>query len=109
MIYLAAPYTKLTPEERVLYFGPNGLCCKFASKVFASGKHILVPNIYSHPIAQFDLPSDWKFWKEFDEKLLSICDELWVLMLPGWEESTGVKAEIEIAKQNNKPIHYITL
>jgi len=35
-------------------------------------------------------------------------DEVWVLMLPGWDQSTGIKAEIEIAKKMGKSVSFVT-
>jgi hypothetical protein len=44
------------------------------------------PISHTHPIAlEGDLPLGWEYWKAYDEKMLSICDEMVVLMLPGWE------------------------
>lgn len=105
MIYLATPYTNLTPEEREYYFA---ISCKVAAILFNEGKHVFAPIIYAHPIAiRHKLPADWHFWKEFDEKMLSVCDELWVLMLPGWEDSFGIKQEAEIAHKDKKPVKFL--
>jgi len=31
----------------------------------------------------------------------------WVAMLPGWDQSTGIKAEIEIAEKMGKPVSFV--
>lgn len=105
MIYLACPYTSLTPEQRDYYFS---ICCKIAAVLFNEGEFVFAPIVYAHPIAsQHKLPPDWHFWAEFDEKLLSICDEIWILQLPGWETSFGILEEIKIAKRLGITVKYI--
>ena len=54
------------------------------------------------------LPSDWESWKRIDTAFISCCKELWVIMLDGWDESTGVAAEVKIAKELGIPVRYIT-
>jgi hypothetical protein len=39
--------------------------------------------------------------------MLQRCDELAVLKLPGWRESTGVTAEIAIAREFGLPVRFI--
>ena len=53
------------------------------------------------------MPGDWEFWKNFCESFLYKSDELWVYMIDGWDQSTGVKGEIDLAKNLNIPIRYI--
>lgn len=36
----------------------------------------------------------YDIWGRYCEKMLAACDEVWVLQLPGWESSTGVKGEM---------------
>jgi hypothetical protein len=73
-------------------------------------KGILVfsPISHSHSIAKIgDLPKDWQYWGDFCRATLSICDTMYVLMLDGWEESAGVKAEIGLAKELGLQIEYL--
>ena len=41
---------------------------------------------------------DDRWWYEYDVGWLPHCDELVVLMLPGWAQSEGVRVEIEAAE-----------
>jgi len=68
---------------------------------------MLSPIAFSHPVAKYGLPTDWAYWADYDSWCLEVCDELWVLMLIGWEDSVGVTAEIELATQLGMPIRYI--
>ena len=45
----------------------------------------------------FDRKDDW-WWYEYDVDWLPHCDELVVLVLPGWAESKGVRIEVEAAE-----------
>ncbi len=72
------------------------------------GKLVFSPIAHTHPIAAYDLPGDWAFWRRYDRAMLQRCDELAVLQLDGWEESIGVQAEIAIAKDLNLPVRFIT-
>jgi len=40
----------------------------------------------------------FKSWRLRDLTYISRCDEVWVCTLEGWDESVGVLAEIEFAK-----------
>ena len=107
MIYLAAPYTNHTPENRQLFFE---IQCKITADLFNQGLYVFAPLIMAHPVAsRHNLPPEWEFWKEFDERLLCVCTDLWVIMFPGWKQSTGVQAEVEYATKHNIPVRYVSL
>lgn len=105
MIYLASPYSHSDPavmEERF------DAACKAAGYLMTQGHHVFSPIAQCHPIAMRTpgMPTDWQFWKAYDEQVIAACDELWVLMLDGWQESRGVAAEKEIAFRLGKPIRH---
>ncbi len=73
----------------------------------AGGFLVFSPISHTHPIAEAgDLPKGWEFWESYDRTFLEWCDRLHVLKLPGWRESIGVAAEIQIAGQLGKPVFY---
>ena len=47
---------------------------------------------------------DVELYYRHDLEWLSVCQA--VLVVEGWEESKGVKAELEFAKEHNIPIYY---
>ena len=55
-----------------------------------------------------ELPGTWDYWRMHCEVMMMHAYEVHVLCLDGWEQSEGVKAEIEIAKIFNKKITYVT-
>ena len=104
MIYLASPYSAPANWLREMRFHD---VCRYAAKMMREGLHVFSPIAHSHPLAAYGLTGAWAFWEAQDREFLSMCSELWVLMLPGWEASTGVTAEIAIANELGLPIRYV--
>jgi len=103
--YLAIPY--LDEDPKVMDFR-----AEISDMVYADlakqGRFIYAPISSCHHIAKkYGLPRDWEFWKHMDEELVRICKTLIIVKLDGWKISTGVTAEIEIAKKYNIPIEDI--
>lgn len=70
---------------------------------------VISPIVYGHNLLQFhDMPSDWNFWKNFCQTFLLKSDEMIVYMLPDWDKSTGVLAEIELAKELEIKVTYLS-
>lgn len=104
MVYLAAPYTHADSEIvawRMEQFCivDAALCHKGLITVSPLSKHFLKDHA--------DIPLTWDFWKTYSIQLMKKCDALYVIMMPGWEESEGVQAEIELAKKMSKEIKYL--
>jgi len=106
MIYLAVPYSHPDPGVRQERFRA---ACKVAATLLRSGQAVYSPIVHSHPLVDEGLPTDWSFWETFDRPHLERCDQVIVLMLDGWETSAGVRAELELARQPNKPVRYVAI
>ena len=104
MIYIASPYSHPDPAVRETRFQA---ACRAAAELMRRGKIVFSPISHSHGITQYGLPKDWQFWEACDRAHLERCDEVVVLMLDGWRESVGVKAEIGIARELGKPVSFI--
>lgn len=78
-----------------------------ASQLLKEGHRIFSPIAHSHPIALFGLPKEFDFWSGYAEEMISLCSEVWVLKLNGWDVSVGVQAEIKLAEKLGKPVKYI--
>ncbi len=103
-VYLATPYTGTPEQQQERFEVVNAV----AAKMMSSGLLIFSPISHTHPIAlSGDLPKGWEFWKEYDYTFIEWCDELHVLKQDGWQESTGVTAEIKIAKELGKKVVYV--
>ena len=77
----------------------------FTNLVLA-GLIVYCPITMTHPI---DIKRNLggEFWYEFDKPFLQFASQLFILKLPGWEESKGVQAEIKTALARKIPITYL--
>ena len=105
MIYLATPYSHDDPKVREQRFQ---WAAEATSILMRRGYFILSPIAHTHPIVQYGLPKGWRFWKAYDTELIQMCVELWVLAMPGWEKSVGIRAEIQLAHALKKRVRYVT-
>lgn len=106
LIYLASPYNHEKASMRAVRYQA---ALEATAMLMRLGRIVYSPIVHNHPIAISDdgLPREWEYWKQFDEVILSRCDRLWILTLDGWQESVGVKGEIEIAHRLRLPIQLV--
>lgn len=104
--YLASPYSKY----------PQGLNAAFEAVCQARGLLVKAkipcfsPIIHSHSVAMICNidPSDYKIWLPAEEPILRAAKGLIVLMLNTWNVSYGIGVEMDIFKNENKPIIFMT-
>ena len=104
MIYLASPYNHADPavrEERYLS------ACRAAAKLMANELNVFSPIAHSHPIAVHGgLDAvDHDFWMRRDLPILRRCNAIMVLCLDGWEQSRGIRCELEEADRIHERLH----
>ena len=105
LIYLGCPYSHVNPDVQLKRFEAVN---KAAAKLMKEGVFVFSPISHSRPLELAGgLPGDWAFWEGYDRRMISHCDRLIVLTLPGWQNSTGVNAEIKIAKELQIPVEYM--
>ena len=105
MIYLASPYTS---QDNSVVEERHSWAEHVTAKLMIKGFVVFSPIVHNHKLSQnYKLPKDYEFWEKYCLEMLSLASELYVLMLDGWEESKGVKAEIAFAKKQNIPITYM--
>lgn len=105
MIYLASPYStpiKTVMEDRVQKAQQFTMAC------IQQGLPVFSPIVYFHPIAMaLQLPTDAGFWHNMNMSFLRRCDVIFVLRLTGWEQSKGMKVELNAAKiLGIQQVHY---
>jgi len=104
-IYLATPYSHPDLTIRLARFEAIN---KVAGELMRKGCLVFSPISHTHPIAVAgNLPLGWEFWAAYDRSFIEWCDEVHVFQQDGWQESTGVVAEIKLAKEMNKPVVFI--
>ena len=104
MIYLSSPYTHSDSQVRGERYRA---ACRQVAEMLRCGVKAFSPICHSHPLAEYGVPGDWAFWRDYDLKFLEMCDEVWVLMLDGWDESVGVQAEITAALKMGKRVVFV--
>jgi hypothetical protein len=106
LIYIASPYTNPDSIIRIQNYLD---VTKIAADLVSVGHVAISPITYGHVLAECkEMPTDWEFWMDFCLALLNKCDKLLVCnTIPGWENSKGVAAEIEFAKQNGIKVEYL--
>ena len=100
--YLATPYTHDDPlieDYRAM------VSDKIAADLTADGRVIFAPiSAWHHISRKHKLPGLFEYWLKLDEEFLKICKTMIIITLPGWRESRGVNAEINIAETYYIPI-----
>jgi hypothetical protein len=107
MIYLCSPYTHSDSSvvtERVR------IATEYVNEMLLSGVTVISPVVYGHNIVMMcGSPSDWAFWEKACCDIMDKCSEVYVLMVDGWDKSTGIKGEIEYAAKLGLRVKYITI
>lgn len=105
LVYLACPYSHPDPEVREARFRAAN---QAAAVLAAAGVHVFSPITHTHPILLAgDLPCGWEYWEAYDRAVLDACRALVVLQAEGWDQSTGVRAEVTIAEQLGLPCYFV--
>ena len=96
-IYLACPYSHPDPAMRRWRVHQANMK---AAELMEQGNLVFSPLSHSHPISEHCEvdPTDHDFWLRQDLWILDICDEMYILCLPGWVDSKGIDTEIKYAE-----------
>ena len=110
LVYLASPYShpnKAVEHKRYKQVTKAGAIIKRDIPDVT----LFLPITQSYHMVK-EIPSlggEFDKWKDDDLFMVNKSDELWVLLIDGWDKSIGVKAEIEYATKKKKKIRYIIL
>lgn len=104
MIYLAAPYSH--PDEKVKAERMRRFY-EIDAMLTNHGLFTISPLMKVETCKHGKVPDDWQYWKEYSCHLLDMCDKMIVLMFDGWQDSVGVRAEIEYAETHSIEIEYV--
>lgn len=61
---------------------------------------------YEQYVSEANKPSH-DFWLPHCYEILSRCDEMLILQLPGWDKSFGIKKEMELCAELGIPVRYM--
>lgn len=105
LVYLATPYTHPNPDIRELRFIAAERC---AAALMKRGYHIFSPIVHCHGLAKkYSMPTDYLFWLTYNTAFLRAAEAVFVLKMPGWEESKGVVKELELVKELGKLLAFV--
>jgi hypothetical protein len=105
-IYLASPYSDDDPWVRQHRYE---VVLRANAQLLQDGHMIYCPIAATHDLAvKYEFGYLQVAWDNLNRAMLEPASELWICMMDGWEESKGVKREIDIAKENEIPIRYLT-
>ncbi|MFD9663136.1 DUF1937 family protein [Rhodococcus sp. NPDC059968] len=94
-IFLACPYSHTDPSVTHDRFIESN---KVAATIIESGNAVFSQVSMSHPINLTfegkDKTEIGALWTPVDEVFMDMLDELIILDLPGWDQSSGIKREI---------------
>jgi hypothetical protein len=104
VIYLVTPYTDPRPAVMRERFEA---ACRIAAAVIGRGQVVFSPIVHCHPLAvEAELPRDWKYWRGYACAMLHEASQVVVARMPGWRQSRGVTAEINLARRAGIPIAF---
>lgn len=107
MIYISAPYTH---KDISVIDNRMTRVTKYSAHLLLNGEHIICPLTMGHAFSyKKQMPNSQEFWMKWCYALLSKCDVMHVLLIPGWEISDGVQKEIKYCEENNIKIIYVSL
>jgi hypothetical protein len=76
------------------------------------GRFIVCPVVMNHHV-EIEIQADGRafppgYWRELEQELTAQCGELVILPLPGWEQSRGMRREIDLFLSAERPIfHFV--
>jgi hypothetical protein len=106
LIYLASPYSHLDPaikQARVI------AVARVAGELINQGYLVFSPVAHGETIVLNNpgFGDDWQRWQLVSRGMIAKCDEVWIAMIDGWNESMGVRSEISIAYDLKKPVQFL--
>jgi hypothetical protein len=106
MIYLASPYSHIDPEIELVRYRQ---ITNIAGRLIDKGVVLFAPITQSVAVVKYSRVNSrgFDYWEKFDKEFVSLSDEVWVVVMPGWRESVGVQEEIRYAESLGKPVRYL--
>ena len=107
VIYVGGPYTHADHNIRRKRFEA---LTAVAAEIVKQGHIVYSPITHTHPIdlhfVRGDVHLSYDFWCDFDETFMSVCTEMVIVPLEGWDKSSGVKREREYFEKRGLPVTF---
>ena len=103
LIYVCSQLRGTPPYTKTKYNRNLKRAADFCKEVTEKGHTPIAPHLYFTEFLDDQIPEDRTKGIAMGMEILEKCDEVWVF---GSEEgvSEGMKAEIELAREKNKPV-----
>lgn len=108
-IFVAGPFNH--PDKKVKDYRTRTIA-QYCVKIFNEGNFPVSALLSGLAIVNYSclpVPTDTETWRNFSIKYVEGCDELHILKLEGWEESSGLKTEIATAERLGILIKYFDI
>lgn len=107
LIYLASPFTSDQKNVEDVRIVANYL----VMELFMDSKHLVYsPLAHGYHYSEIcKIEKTWEYWRDHCLGMLAKSDFMCVLALEGWEDSVGLKTEIEFAKECEIPVEFLHL
>lgn len=114
LYYLASPYRSFHVETLDKYWRLESAfeaAATAAGILAAEGIFTFSPIAHSHPVAEYSSLDGTKNepWYTWNVMLMQRMDAMIVAQFGGWDESHGIRFEIDWFVNNNKEVHYLSL
>ena len=101
MIYIAAAFTFLQPQERRYCIGH---CLTYMKKLAKLGQVAYAPLVYSSGIENV---YNYEQWIAHGLAIIEACTEVHVITYKRWADSVGVAKEMKKAESLGLPVFYV--
>jgi hypothetical protein len=101
-IYLASPYTS---DDKFVQIARYRSALRASAELMAAGELVFCPVAYGHSVEdKLRQTFPWEYWMRWSKAMLAPAKSLYVLTLPGWEASKGLRDEVHLAYSLEIPI-----
>ncbi len=110
-VFISFPYNH---QSKVMIDKRIAIANLYAYNLTLAGYIPMAPALIGHEMLREakkngidTIGTDFDIWEGFCYEYMNICDEMHILMIPGWQESKGVAAEAIYANARNIKLRYI--
>ena len=107
-IFLACPYSHQNP---IMHVSRALSASEAAARLMVAGYSVFSPISHGHAVCEADIAgtvgTDAEAWAAINDVVLTVCDALVVLGLPGCIESVGVRREVSLAAHFGLPVNLL--
>jgi hypothetical protein len=106
LFYLATPYTKYSLGIEEAYKA----ACAQTALLLEAGIPIFCPIAHTHGpaiVGKIDPSINNTLWIKLDQEFINVCRAVIVCKLGGWDQSIGVRMEIDEFERQGKPVVFM--